>query len=472
VGLATLWRASSIALVLSLLVLCGPTSGRAAQEGASQTEKPNVVLILTDDMAASDLRYMPKVRELLVERGTSFENAFVTYSLCCPSRATILCGQYAHNHRVLSNAPPLGAEPRFRSSGADRSTVATWLDAIGYETAHMGKYMNKYGGEYVPPGWDEWQTLAGAHHLNSGVNENGQIVSYGPEVSSWEEHFAPRAAAFVRETQGPFYLQIGTQAPHGPHGYPERYSELYSSAFPPRAPSFNEADVSDKPRWLAQRPRLSPETRAATTVEWRERLRSLRAADDLVGEVVGALEEAGKLDETYLFFTSDNGYHLGEHRLIGKWTPYEETIGVPLVARGPGILAGATKRALVLNNDLAPTFTDLAGATTPSFVDGRSLKPLLTGPPSERWRERFLVESWQDPKRPSSPPTYKAVRTPRHLYVRYATGERELYDLREDPHQLRSRHETAGRKLLSALKLRLEALKDCEARACRTAEGG
>lgn len=468
-----------VRLVLATLLVLVPLgcASAAAQEPPEEAvpERPNVVMILADDMAASDLwsGAMPKTQDLLVDRGTRFSQAHVTYSLCCPSRATTLRGQYAHNTRVLDNStqgPVPGAAPAFRK--IHDSTVATWLDDAGYRTGHVGKYMNGYDGSYVPPGWDRWNTLYGAFHKNRTINDDGERTRYAETV---EDALALRAERFVKDvpTGEPFYLQVGSQAPHGPHEYDREYAGLYAARKAPRYPSFNEKDVSDKPRWLQGRDRLDASQVRAMDSFYRERLRSLRELDDLVGNVVSSLKEAGELDNTYVVFTSDNGWLYGEHRLQGKWNQFDHATRVPMVVRGPGVEEGAVRSGFALNNDLAPTFADLAGAEIPDFVDGRPLAPLLDEDPSSgaTWRSQFLVESWRDPAHPPSPPTFRGVRTGYYYYGEYpGNGDQELYNYRADPHELASLHRQNA-PVEGQLRRHLRALESCSGESCRAAEG-
>jgi N-acetylglucosamine-6-sulfatase len=257
---------------------------------------------------------------------------------------------------------------------------------------------------------------------------------------------------------------------------------------------------------------LSPEQKGYMDELHRKRLQSMLAVDDMIGDLIKSLHESGELDNTYIFFTSDNGFHLGQHRLgAGKWTPYEEDIHVPLIVRGPGVPGGRTLHHMVLNNDLAPTFADLEGARTPAFVDGRSLVPLLDDdpPPIEDWRQRFVLEGVAEQSGMTQPPFItestvaplltgdplpnnwrrtsaasaqlseewgrpwmKALRTNNYLYVEYKTGEHELYDLRTDPYELRNKYETASPDLKQRLEAQLDALRKCAAEECRAAEGG
>ena len=468
-----------------------------------------MILVLADDLDARLLQQhsadYPNLRKVAAE-GTTFQNAFVTDPLCCPSRTTILRGQYAHNHHIFGNGWPLGGSRKFRELGHEDSTLGTWLQDGGYRTALFGKYMNGYYGKRVPAGWDDWYAISGGH-ASSTLNENGRIRHYDPEYHHLDDVLSERASDYIARTAGadppfftanrPFFMWIGTQAPHAPATPALRHEDAFPDARLPHPPSFDEADVSDKPDWIRDNPPLDQKRIAPMEDLYRKRLQSMLAVDDMVGALIKALHESGELDNTYIFFTSDNGWHAGEHRLTpGKWTAYEEDSRVPLIVSGPGVPAGKTLEALVLNNDLAPTFADLAGAKTPNFVDGRSLRPLLTGdlPLTEDWRSAFLVEAttellgptavpplsgdplpkdWRSaPREDWGRPGLEALRTEDRLYVEYGNDERELYDLREDPYQLNNRYGAEQPDLLRRLRGRLEALRGCSGDACRAAEDG
>jgi arylsulfatase A-like enzyme len=441
--------------------------------------QPNILFVLTDDMRASDLPYMPETRSLLAGGGVKFTKAFVTRSLCCPSRATIQRGQYTHNHQILSNRPPLGGFDKFRSQGLENSTIATWLDDAGYDTVLIGKYFNDYDNTtYVPPGWDDWYGYLG-YYVQSDtyrISENGQINTYDRSQIHDTDLFADRAATFLENTAGgaPFFMYLSTNAPHTPAFAPQRHEGMFSDVPLPAPPSMNEADVSDKPAWMRNTPSLTSEELGKLRQRYRQRLRSLQSVDEMVGRLVGVLRETGELSNTYIVFTSDNGIHLGEHRInTKKWTAYEEAIRVPLLIRGPGVPRGMSRSQMALNNDLAPTFASWAGLTPPSFVDGRSLGPLLSASPPSSWRSAFLVEHWRDESGDAyaaTIPDYTAVRTGRYLFTRYATGEIELYDLSNDPYELKSLHKTASTELKARLASRLDALESCAAQSCHSAE--
>jgi arylsulfatase A-like enzyme len=270
---------------------------------------------------------------------------------------------------------------------------------------------------------------------------------------------------------------------------------MFANIRVPHPPSFNEADVSDKPQWVRALRPLTPKQIARLDEIYRDRLELLQAVDDMLEALVNELQRTGQLGRTYIFFTSDNGLHLGEHRLrSGKATAYEEDIHVPLIVRGPGVSAGRTVPHLALNIDFAPTFAELAGVQAPSWVDGRSLVPVwrATPPSLDAWRQAFLVEHYnvaENPdeswvkrwlkrairlvgarRRPPVTPEMRAMRTRDYTYIEYATGERELYDLHHDPYELQNIAATADPELLKALTAELAALRRCAGVTCRGAE--
>jgi N-acetylglucosamine-6-sulfatase len=445
--LASMGTAVLLASVVVLVTVVGSVRSAAA------VERPNIVLVLTDDLDSRSMGYLDGLR---------------------PSRATILRGQYPHNHGIRGNAPPEGGHDKFRSMGKDRSTVATWLDDAGYQTKLIGKYMNGYDERYEPPGWDEWFGWLGEYHTKK-VYDDGQVR----EVQGHDtDLFANEATDFIRRASAnpePFFLNVWTRAPHQPAIPAPRYADRFESTALPRPPSFDEKDVSDKPRFIRDLPRLSANKKSNMRETHQDRLASMLSVEDLLDDVVAELRAKGELDNTYIFFTSDNGFHLGQHRMTqGKRTAYEEDIRVPLMVRGPGVPAGRVLDHRVLNNDLAPTFARLAGVTPPSFVDGKSMVPLLdsTPPTVSNWRTGILTENWRTKAvgGMSDAPTYKALRTKSFLWVRYANGERELYDLRDDPYQLNSRDPSKNRSLVRGFNNRLDRLATCDGAECRAAE--
>ena len=461
-----------VSVVLVLLSANGLLSENRGAE-AQTTSRPNIVFVMTDDLDERSMEQLGGIQQVMGSNGTTFKNAYVTYSLCCPSRATFLRGQYPHNHGILGNVPPLGGEAKFRNLSLDRSTVATWLNDAGYQTKYIGKYMNGYRDLYKPPGWDEWFVLQG-DESNNQVNDDGRSITLTGHST---DVFANEATDFIRRSsanQAPFFVMVGTKAPHRPPEVAARYQNSFVDTPLPRPPNFDEPDVSDKARWLQAYPRLSQAEIDYAQTLYRERLRSMLSVEDLLKQTITTLQETGELGNTYIFFTSDNGFHLGEHRLPrGKRTSYEEDIGVPLMVRGPGVPAGITRQQLVINNDFAPTIANLAGVAPPGFVDGSSFVPLLSASPPSFWRMAFLEEGTLETIDTDTPtPTHKGVHTREHMFVEYAeTAEEELYDLNADPYQLQSISRTANsEQLYSTLENRLNALRACSGEACRSAE--
>ena len=458
---------------------------RESQRADAQTvSRPNIVFVMADDLDERSMEQLDGIRSVMNANGTTFENAYVTFSLCCPSRASILRGQYPHNHGIIGNALPQGGEAKFRNQGCqnlgcDKSTIATWLNNADYQTKLVGKYMNSYSDLYVPPGWDEWYAMMGDHWNLSDpatgkMNNNGQQTTVGGHST---DVFADKASDFIRRSStkaAPFFLWVGTKAPHSPPEVADRYKGQFATTPLPKQDvilNFNEDDVSDKPAWVRSRSKHSPTRIAEFEQEYRARLSSMLSVEDLLRKTIATLRDTGELENTYIFFTSDNGYHLGNHRLgLGKRAPYEEDIGVPLMVRGPGVPAGEVRKELVLNNDFAPTIAELAGASTPSFVDGSSFAPLLTSSPPSSWRTAFLEEGW--PNGALQVPTHKSVHTQDHMFTEYLdTGEHELYDLNADPYQLESKTQADAPQLYSTLQSRLNALRACSGAECRSAEG-
>jgi N-acetylglucosamine-6-sulfatase len=477
---------AGLAVLLLFVASCygsaiSPSRTSQQEEAASASDRPDIIFVLADDLDYASVQKMPELRSVMVEEGVSFENAFTSQSLCCPSRATSFTGLYAHNHQIKGNKPPDGGFEKFRDEGLEEDTIATRLQQAGYRTAFMGKYLNGYpAGDptYVPPGWDEWYGKINEQDLyNYPINENGEVVSYGsgPEdfftdvLSGQATDFVSRAAP---EDQ-PFFAYVAPTAPHAPATPAPRHKGTFAGEKAPRTPSFSEEDVSDKPSWLRDHTaQFDDEEISEIDNRYRDRLESMLAVDEMVASLVEELEAVGELENTYIFFTSDNGYLLGEHRAKDqKDRPYEESARVPLYVRGPGITPETQVDELVLNNDLVPTFAELAGADLgEEETDGRSLLPLLRGEESRWWprrgRSTILLEGFVG----KGARHYGAVRTNTHKYVEYGNGETELYDLEADPYELDNVYETADPSLIEDLKARLEALRDCQGEGCREAE--
>lgn len=463
--------------LLFALLLC---LALAAPAGAA---RPNVVVIETDDQTVADLASMPETQRLIGDRGVTFVNSFVSLSQCCPSRATFLTGQYAHNHNVRSTEPPFGGFGAFE----DSESVAVWLRRAGYETALVGKYLNQYGKHdpsYIPPGWTDWHALLGPstyRFMGFGASDNGHARHYPGSYET--DVLTARSEQFVRRTAAagrPFFLWTTYVAPHlggprdlfAPQGFGTTVpSSLFANAFigatMPRTPAFDEADVSDKPAGIRDRRRFGPHERELLDAIWRRRQQSLLSVDLGVRGIVRALEQAGVLDDTLLVFTSDNGYLIGEHRIReSKVLPYEPSIRVPLLMRGPGIPRGKSRSQLVWNGDLAPTILEATGARAAWRTDGMSLLPFARDASARSGRD-ILLEGPSLP-RTGGAPQFTGLRTSDHLYAEYRGGEVELYDLRRDPYELRNLAGTpAVAPLQRELAGRLARLRDCAGAACR-----
>jgi N-acetylglucosamine-6-sulfatase len=468
---------ASVALAMGMLFCgyyVGPTDSiRKAK--ALTTSRPNILFVMTDDQPKDTMMAMPQVRTRVRDAGMTLSNAYVSESLCCPSRASILRGQYPHNTGVERNGPPNGGVQTFRAS--EGSTVATMLRNSGYATGLVGKYLNGYDASYTPPGWSYWYAKADATVSSKLARENGNVIDYAGDSTNWGDRFDAKAMDFLRHRTSkaadkPFALFLWTSQPHlQAKDYADRYAGLYSGAALPYKPSFDEADVSRKPQWVQDLPRMSDQDRQQLTQWRRNQLRSVRQVDDTVGKMLDLLEERGKLNNTYVVFTSDNGTHMGEHRWFGyhgaKDTAYEEAANVPMYVRGPGVKAGSTSGDLVLNNDLAPTFERIARQTPPSYVDGRSLLPVWNKTAST-WRTAILNER---PVQDAAPvPVYGSAITQRYTYVEYATGEKELYDRNVDSYELSNL--SGSTPVPSGLDSRLQKLEICAEGTCRSAENG
>ncbi|QXP84379.1 sulfatase-like hydrolase/transferase [Methylococcus sp. Mc7] len=492
-------------LISLLYALAGVSAAEA--KARPQPRLPSIVFILTDDLDMQAFQEQGVIDSLLAKEGTVFLNHFVNMSVCCPSRVTTLRGQYAHNTKIYGNNLPLGGFDKVYARGMESATIATWLQAAGYRTALFGKYLNGYPAVgapgYVPPGWSYWLSPNGGdpyQEYDYSLNENGKSRKYGNAPEDYlVDVLSEKVKAFIKDTvkyfpRQPFFIYLAPYIPHGPATPAVRYEESFPDARIPRTASFNEKDVSDKPDWVKRRPKLTAEQIADMDAVYRRRLQSMQAVEDMVKSLIDTLQAQGRLDNTYIFFTSDNGFHMGQHRLpMGKNTAFEEDIHVPLVVRGPGVPAGRTVKAMTGNVDFAPTFAAIAHLPAPPYVDGRSLMPFLNGTPPKRWRRGFLLQHKQENTvtaaarkvlEPPDPqeihaqaasgevaPNFEGLRTAEGLtYVEYETGERELYDLRTDPEQLTNVHAGADPALTTRLAAWLESLRKAKTKALRKAE--
>lgn len=491
--------------------------GLAAAPPSGAAPRPNLVLVLADDLDVLSLTALPVVQRM-AEHGTTFTRAYASSPLCSPSRATILTGRYPQNTGVLRNKPPHGGFESFHAGGHEPRTVAVALQRAGYRTGFVGKYFNQFprtaGPGYIPPGWDYWVSPKGGNHIHRfhgyELNENGTVVAYGHDPADYAtDVYHRKARAFVEdavERRRPFALFLWLTSPHTPEIPAPRHASRFPSATLPRTVALPEWYVGDKPPFLRFPPPGAAALRAADE-SYRQRLRMLASVDQGLGELRARLAELGQLWNTYFVFSSDNGWHHAYHNLVPwKGTAYEEDIRVPLVVTGPGVPAGRRIDRLVSNADLAPTFAAWTGAEPPPEADGRSLVPLLAAadPATVPWRKRLpfyrLTEtvegpagSWpRYPRRagatrgyaclahvppwtevgtdPVNLPEFRGVRTARHTYVEYATGDLELYDLSRHPRQEHNGVCTAPAALLAELHEAAAGLAACAGAACREIE--
>ena len=466
---------------LSLLLAWIVVGGLGVGSARAASSRPNIVVLMTDDQRVSDMQALPQTRALIGGHGVTFSNYFASYPLCAPSRTTFLTGQYNHNNGVMGNAAPEGGYYKLDSS----NTLPVWLQRAGYYTAHIGKYLNGYGtrnNKEIPPGWSEWRGSVDPttyRFYGYTLNEGGTLRTYGSDAASYQaDVYTDKALDVIRRRAPqaqPFFLSLAYLAPHsgGPRepGDPQmatpvpalRHRDRFASEPLPAPPSFNEADVSDKPSTIRSR-RVLPARQITQIREmYQQRLESLLAIDDGVERIVAQLQALGELDDTLIVFTADNGFFHGEHRVPnGKVLHYEPSSRVPLILSGFGVPGGRRLSQLVANIDLAPTIVDAAGATPGRRLDGRSLLPLLRDP-GVSWGRDLLLQ-----RGGSGAQVFQAIRTPRFKYVENGNGEKELYDLAGDPHELQSKHaDPALAPIRDELARRLATLRRCAGASCR-----
>ena len=456
----------------------GDDPGALAVAGATTSPtgpaQPNIVLVLTDDMREDDLAHMPLTRELLADQGMELVDAIAPHPLCYPARASLATGQYAQNNGVQHNRGPFGG---FAALDPGREASAWFRDA-GYQTAFVGKYLNGYGPREVrPTGWTHWDALQTGTYSYRDFSLAGDGVRARFADSYVTDVIAERTNAVVRDLardERPFLVYSWHLAPHyritgGERRLPPAALQdrgLFTDARPPSLddPAYDEDDVSDQPSYLRHLPRTY---RDAVVAEHQARLRALQSVDRAVASLVGTLEAEGVLDETYVVFTSDNGYSLGEHRYVGKDVLTEEALQVPLVVRGPGIAAGTTSDVPATLVDLPATLAALAGVSPGWQVDGTSLAPTLHGE-EQVLRDTTLVQTGSAVEDGWS---HRGVRTDRYLYgVDGADGF--LYDDELDPDQLVNRFDDPAYALVrAALERRRTALLDCAGWTCNQVFG-
>lgn len=494
---------AALAALAAILLLAsfGRSPQPAAAAGGSKAAapaKPNIVVLLSDDQESRSMRVMKTVTKKLKRKGVTMKRFYDNFSLCCPARSTIFTGQYAHNHHVLSNAPPDGGYGVFNALHGD-DYLPIWLQSAGYRTSYVGKYENGYAepDEYgtvptdVPKGWDDWHVLAPsrAQYFNYTLNQNGNLRQYTSAADDYStDVFTRKAKRFIRSSardRSPFYLELGYAAPHGGGGgdpgrscnraavpAPEDLGALKGKFRNYLPASFNEVDVSDKPPTIAEKAYLTDAQVSDTLRKRRCAWESLLGVDRSVGDLVDEIQRDGIKRNTYVFFLSDNGFLRGEHRIRdNKRYLYEESARVPFVARGPGIPHGKSTEDPAVNADLTATVLQLSGATPGLTQDGQSLMPRLLDPAGESARA-ILFEAYAGEQ-------ILGVRTSRYLYTEWDGDAhpqdpvRELYDTYSDPGQLNNiAADPAYAGVVDELAAELDDLIECAGADCRAAPTG
>ena len=490
---------TAVAVALAVAPVAAVLALGGSPARAGEAAGPNIIVVMSDDQGSGMMQALPTVKRELGARGTTFTNAFATFPLCCPARATLLTGEYAHNHGTRGNNPLSGGG--YRALLDPERNIAAWLQADGYDTAFAGKWLNGFRTpRAAPPGWDLWSGLVGeggdglSSFYDYDVFEaDGKPRHYGDQPADYQtdvltrDYALPYIGAQAVEP-GPFFLWLAYHPPHsgigrndaaghrcsdGPPGErsskqsaipPPRYARHYLHTQVPHSPSFDERDVSDKPKFVRRRPPLSDKELETIDRDYRCGLAALRALDDGVGQIVEQLRLTGQLENTVLIFLTDQGVMAGEHRIKrGKNVPYEEAIRIPLLIRGPAVVPGAVIEAPVANVDLAPTILNFAGAEMPPElyrpIDGSSQVVALAGGPSNPGRAVLIEgrDNVAESRHGYKVRSYVGVRTQRYAYFEYRranfdtqtegiaapigagrTTERELYDLVRDPNQLRN----------------------------------
>lgn len=378
-----------------------------------RSEKPNIILIVTDDQdeMLGSMSTMTKTLKIMGQEGVRLNNSFVSTPMCCPSRSSLLTGLYPHNHHIFTNNDNCSG-PVWQATHEPR-TFAKYLSDAGYRTGFFGKYLNEYNGTYIPPGWREWVGLVkNSRYYNYTLNFNGQKVKHDDNYYSdyFTDLIANDSVTFLRMSKQyfptkPVLMMVSTPAPHGPEDAAPQYQHMFENNTLHRTPSWNYVNNSDKQWLLKEMKPLDPVGIAFTDILQRKRLQTLQSVDNLVEKVYYQLRLLGELDNTYIIYTSDHGYHLGQFGVVkGKALPYDFDIRVPLYVRGPGILRDTVIPNIVGNIDIAPTILDMAGIEVPEHIDGRSILKLIKSHKLENnfegnfvqtkrpWRDTLLIE--------------------------------------------------------------------------------
>ncbi|MCF8527283.1 MAG: sulfatase [Candidatus Nanopelagicales bacterium] len=465
------------------------TDSVAAEESTSGdvSQIRNVVLLLADDLDWPLFDGVPRLSEFM-DQGTTLTNFVVTESLCCPSRSSIMRGQYVHNHKVISNIPQTGGGwQTFYDLGRQKDCLPVWLSEAGITTSHFGKYLNGFPSRkqkptYTPPGWANFVSTTRGKVAYTGynytLNTNGTLQKYGDQPTDFlEDVLTAKTNEWLETATDPFYLEFSSYLPHSPAPAAPRFTGTRAGSQAPRLPNYNAFGIYE-PAWLKSQPKLGPKQQSNLDLLWTRRLESAESMADSFHAIMAQLETTGHLDDTLVIITSDNGYHVGSHRIpSGKHTPYREDSVVPAIFIGPGIAKGVTIDAMTSTIDLAPTIAAIQGAATPTWLDGRNLMPLLLDPENAPWRTGVLTENMA-PTTPDDPdysgfeaPKYDAVRTQDYLYVDYGRKQgAALYNLQTDPYEIHNVIRSTDQTIVRQLAAQAKALARCSGESCRVAD--
>lgn len=460
----------------------------------------NVLVIMTDDETYSELQYMPQVKSLLVEQGTSFDNYYTTSPNCCPSRAAYYSGQLPHNDGVIDNIPPLGGAQKFASHLDE--TVATWMQSAGYYTASIGKFLNGWGnpdkpddwteGIAAPSGWNHWFGLIDPttySYYDYDVSVDGQRHHYGDKPADYQTDVLGKdvfdTIAHGAQSGKPWYVSWTPLAPHTGQSESQTPSRSPNSLYPVPPPDHigqfaNEplytapsqiwgaaaaqsADVQGKPAYVRDRVATTPIEQVNQQKSWQAELATIQGVDDWVGRIYKELQDLGELDQTTIVFTSDNGIFHGEHGLRQKGLLYEEAIHVPLVIRGPGFPSGTTAHQMAEVIDLAPTILAIGHARTTQALDGIDLKPLASDPTAAADRALLMETAYSYAKLSTT-----ELRLAGWAYMHWSDGSTELYEMGLDPYQMKNLSGVPAYAVIQAdLEKRLTKLSTCVGHGCQ-----
>ena len=386
----------------------------------AKDNRPNFLIIVSDDQRFDTMDYMPNTQQLIFDQGVTFSSGYITTPFCCPSRASILTGLYAHDHYVHVNTNKLNLP-----------TVVDDLHKNGYYTGLVGKYLNSWDGN-ARPEYDYWVSFFGGtvpSYYDPELNINGKWEKKTGYMTYLFEDYVKEYLDKATSQRKPFFLLFAPNAPHAPYTPLKEDKGLLQDLAPFRPPSYNEADISDKPSAIANKPLINEEDATVIDNTRRRQLLTLISLDRSIGGIMEKLKETGELDNTVVIYISDNGKHWGEHRLDTKSTAYEEAVKVPFAMRYPPLIPTPYVEGKIVGNiDIAPTVYDLSETKMPDVIDGMSLVNLING--NGEWRSSLMLEAWPDRGH------WMSMHTEQYVYIETENDKSEFYDLAVDPYEM------------------------------------